>query len=142
MHHPIRVLFLCDGNADRSQMAEGLLRTLGGERFEVYSAGIEPRPLAPLAVTAMQEIGIAIDQHQSNDLNDYEAMQFDYVVTLYARVESNFLDFARDGHVLHWRCFDPDEATGSEVQKLAVFRHARDEIKARLEAWVAAVPSG
>lgn len=140
MHHPIRVLFLCEGNADRSQMAEGLLRARGDQRFEVHSAGIDPRPLDPLAVAAMLEIGIDISQQSSKHLNDYEDMQFDYVVTLCEQVVGSCLDFARDGHTLHWSCEDPSDAPGSDADRLVAFRRAREEIRARLEEWVEALP--
>lgn len=142
MHQPIRVLFLCDGNADRSPMAEGLLRARGDGRFEVHSAGIEPRPLDPLAVTVMQEIGIDIARHRSRNLNDYEERQFDYVVALCDRVESCCVDFPRDGHTLHWRCIDPAEVPGSQAERLAAFRQAREEIKAQLETWMAGLATG
>lgn len=138
MHHPIRVLFLCEGNADRSQMAEGLLRARGDQRFEVHSAGLDPRPLDPLAITAMQEVGIDISQQTSKHLNDYEDMQFDYVVTLCEQVVGSCLDFARDGHTLHWYCSDPLEATGSDTERLTVFRRAREEIDSQLDTWLLA----
>ncbi len=140
MHQPIRVLFLCEGNADRSQMAEGLLQARGDQRFEVHSAGIDPRPLDPLAVAAMQEIGIDISQQPSKHLNDYEDMQFDYVVTLCEQVVGSCLDFARDGHTLHWHCADPSDSSGSDADRLTAFRKARDEIKGLLEIWIEALP--
>lgn len=140
MHHPTRVLFLCEGNADRSQMAEGLLRARGDQRFEVHSAGIDPRPLDPLAVAAMQEVGIDISQQPSKHLNDYEDMQFDYVVTLCEQVVGSCLDFARDGHVLHWYCSNPSDSPGSSAVRLAAFRKARDEIKEHLETWLEVLP--
>lgn len=140
MHHPIRVLFLCEGNADRSQMAEGLLRARGDQRFEVHSAGIDPRPLDPLAVAAMQEIGIDISQQPSKHLNDYEDMQFDYVVTLCEQVVGSCLDFARDGHTLHWYCSDPGDSHGSDAERLAAFCKARDEIKELLDSWIETLP--
>lgn len=140
MHHPIRVLFLCEGNADRSQMAEGLLRARGDQRVEVHSAGIDPRPLDPLAVAAMQEIGIDISQQPSKHLNDYEDMQFDYVVTLCEQVVGSCLDFARDGHTLHWYCSDPGDSHGSDAERLAAFCKARDEIKELLDSWIEALP--
>ena len=140
MHHPLRVLFLCEGNADRSQMAEGLLRAQGGERFEVHSAGIDPRPLDPLAVAAMREIGIDIAGQPSKHLNDYEEMQFDYVVTLCEQVVGSCLDFARDGHTLHWYCGDPSDAPGSDADRLAAFRQAREEIQGHLDAWMKTLP--
>lgn len=140
MHQPIRVLFLCEGNADRSQMAEGLLRARDDQRFEVHSAGVDPRPLDPLAVAAMQEIGIEISQQSSKHLNDYEDMQFDYVVTLCEQVVGSCLDFARDGHTLHWYCSDPSYSLGSDTERLAAFRKTRDEIKEHLEAWIEVLP--
>ena len=139
MHHPIRVLFLCEGNADRSQMAEGLLRARGDQRFEVHSAGLDPRPLDPLAIAAMQEVGIDISQQTSKHLNDYEDMQFDYVVTLCEQVVGSCLDFARDGHVLHWYCSDPTEATGSDTERLTAFSEAREEIDSQLDTWLLAL---
>ena len=140
MHHPIRVLLLCEGNADRSQMAEGLLRARGDQRFEVHSAGIDPRPLDPLAVASMQEIGIDISQQPSKHLNDYEDMQFDYVVTLCEQVVGSCLDFARDGHTLHWYCSDPGDSHGSDAERLAAFCKALDEIKELLDSWIEALP--
>lgn len=138
MHQPIRVLFLCDGNADRSQMAEGLLRHLEPERYAAYSAGIEANPLAGMAVTVMQELGIDISQQRSTALNDLEDIQFDYVITLCEQAKSSCLAFPRDGHVERWTCSDPGSADGSEADRLAAFRQARDEIHARLRAWLSA----
>ncbi|HEY6611717.1 MAG TPA: arsenate reductase ArsC [Pseudomonas sp.] len=140
MRQPIRVLFLCEGNADRSQMAEGLLRAQGDQRFEVHSAGIDPRPLDPLAIAAMQEIGIDIAGQPSKHLNDYEEMQFDYVVTLCERVVGSCLDFARDGHSLRWYCIDPSDSPGSDADRLAAFRQAREEIQGHLDAWMKTLP--
>jgi len=139
MHQPIRVLFLCDGNAERSQMAEGLLRARGGVRFAVHSAGIDPRPLDPMAVTVMREVGIDIAGQRSKHLNDYEELQFDYVVTLGEKARSSYLDFARDGHALHWQCLDPAEAAGSDAERLAAFRQAREAITVHLASWLAAL---
>lgn len=139
MHHPIRVLFLCEGDADRSQMAEGLLRARDDQRFEVHSAGVDPRPLDPLAVAAMQEVGIDISQQLSKHLNDYEDMQFDYVVTLCEQVEDSCLYFARDGQVLHWYCSNPADVTGSDATRMEAFRQAREEIRLHLDAWLATV---
>lgn len=136
MHPPIRVLFLCDGNADRSQMAEGLLRHLEPERYAVYSAGIEAKPMAAMAVTVMQELGIDISQQRSSALNDLEDIQFDYVVTLCEQVKSSCLAFPRDVHIEHWSCSDPDSGHGSEADRLAAFRQARDEIHTRLRTWL------
>lgn len=137
MHHPIRVLFLCEGNADRSQIAEGLLRARGDQR---HSAGLDPRPLDTLAIAAMQEVGIDISEQTSKHLNDYEDMQFDYVVTLCEQVVGSCLDFARDGHVLHWHCSAPAAATGSDTERLTAYRQAQEEIGSQLASWLLAFP--
>lgn len=140
MHQPIRVLFVCDGNAGRAQMAAGLLRVQGGARFAAHSAAIEPRPLEPLAVAVLQEVGIDIGEQPAKSLNDYEDLQFDYVVTLYEDEQPTCLDFSRDGHALYWRCPDPSEVAGPEAERLAAFRQARDALKVQVEAWCAALP--
>lgn len=136
MNHPIRVLFLCDGNADRSQMAEGLLRALGGKRFEAYSAGIEPAGLSPFAVAVMGEIGIDISAHSSKDLNVFEDRQFDYVVTLCQSARDSCIAFPRDAHNLHWQCRDPSEARGNTSERMEAYRAARDELRSMIGQWL------
>jgi arsenate reductase len=113
-----------------------LLRHLEPERYAVYSAGIEAKPLAPMATAVMQELGIDISQQRSTSLNDFEEMQFDYVVTLCEQVKSSCLAFPRDAHSEHWQCSDPGSVQGSEAQRLAAFRQTRDEINTRLRAWL------
>lgn len=136
MHPPIRVLFLCDGNADRSQMAEALLRSLGNERFEAFSAGIEPAPLSMMTVSVMREIGIDIAQSRTKNLNEFEEVQFDYVVTLCEQAKSSCLTFPRDSHNEHWQCMDPAAVKGGDAEQLAAFRQSREEIKTLLLAWI------
>lgn len=136
MHNPLRVLFMCDGNAARSQMAEGLLRSLGGNSFEVHSAGLEPRPLNPIAVNVMSEVDIDISTQRSKHLNEHLDTQFDYVITLCDRTRESCPDFPRDNEVLHWSIDDPTLAQGTEEEKLAIFRHVRDQIRALLERWI------
>ena len=82
MKNKIKVLFVCDGNADRSQMAEGFLKDMAGDRFDVNSAGIDPKPINTNAVKAMQEVNINISDHQSQHINDYLDERFDVVITL------------------------------------------------------------
>lgn len=139
MHTPIRVLFLSDSNAARTQMAEGLLRSLGGARYEVHSAGLdEPAPLNPLAVQAMAEIGLDISGQRSKHLNDYLDTQFDYVITLCDRARVACPDFARDGETLHWQLDDLSATPGTDAESLAAFRRLRDELRSSLERWIAA----
>jgi arsenate reductase len=142
MQHPIRVLFVSDGNSARSQMAEGLLRHLGGDGFEVHSAGLDLKPLHPLAVKAMSELSIDISGQRSKHVNDYLDVQFDHVVTLCERSERFCLDFPRDRDALHWQCDDPAEAGGTEAGRLDAFRRARDEIRGQVQRWLAALKAG
>lgn len=136
MHHPMRVLFLCDENAGLSQMAEGFLKTLGGDGFEVHSGGLMPTALDPLAVTAMHEVGIDISKQDSKHLNDYMDTQFDYIVTLCAQVKNSCLAYPRDGHAVHWQIPDPTETKGDHEEKLAAFRMARDAIAEKIRSWI------
>lgn len=136
MHHPIRVLFLCEGNADRSQMAEGLLRKLGGADFDVHSAGLEPREIDPLAIQVMNEIGIDISSHGITHLDDYLDTQFDYVISLCDQAKNSCIAFPRDGHNLHWACMDPSAAGGSDAVRLDAYRQVRDAITTLLRPWI------
>ena len=128
-----RVLFICTHNSARSQMAEGLLRHLGGERFEVFSAGTEATRVRPLAIRAMAELGIDISGQQSKTLNRYLGEPFDDVITVCdaANEACPIFPGAKQRH--HWSFEDPSKATGSEDEQLAVYRRVRDEIRARIE---------
>jgi len=137
MQVPIRVLFLSDGNAARSQMAEALLRSLGGVGFEVRSAGFEPLAVHALAVQAMREIGVDISGQRAKHFNEYLQDQFDYSITLCSHDRHFCPDFLHDIQTLHWVCDDPGEAGGTEAEKLAAYRRARDEIRAQIERWLA-----
>lgn len=136
MHTPIRVLFVCDGGSARSRMAAALLRATSGDRFEVFSASVEAEALSPFAVEAMREIGITLDDSPTLALNDFEDMQFDYVISLCDEAKTACLSFPRDGHNLHWTCSDPGEAQGTAEQQHAAFRQARDNIKQLVNAWL------
>jgi arsenate reductase len=127
-----RALFLCTGNSCRSQMAEGLLRHLGQGRFAVFSAGTHPKPVHPLAVRAMQEIGIDISGQTSKALDPYLKDPFDVVVTVCDRAQEHCPVFPGDAERIHWGFDDPAAATGSEEERMEVFRRVRDELKARL----------
>jgi len=142
MHTPVRVLFLCDANSARSQMAEALLRKVGGNAFGVHSAGLDPKPLHPFAVKVMREIDLDIADQQSKHLNEFMDTQFDYVITLCDQVRSSCAAFMRDNVTEHWQCEDPLEAKGSDEQKLAVFRRVRDEIRQKVETWVGKIRPG
>lgn len=123
------VLFICTHNSARSQMAEGLLRAKYGDRYAVASAGTEQTHVRPLAIRAMQDIGIDISDHTSKTIDTVTANQtFDVVVTVcdHAREACPYVP-AREQN-LHQSFDDPSAATGSEEEQLAVFRRVRDEI--------------
>ncbi len=133
-----RVLFLCTGNTARSQMAEGLLRELAGDRFEAFSAGLHANGVNPLAVMVMAERGIDIGAQRSKPLADYLGrLHFAYLITVCDRAERECPVFPGMGTRLHWSLPDPALAGGSETERLAVFREARDALEARIREWLA-----
>ena len=127
-----RVLFLCTHNSARSQMAEGLLRSLGGDRFEAHSAGTEATGVRPLAVKAMRELAIDISTQTSKTLDPYVDQRFDYVITVCDDANESCPIFPNATHRLHWSLPDPSKATGTEEQQLAVYRTVREELRTRI----------
>ena len=126
---PIRVLFLCTGNACRSQMAEALLRHIGGDRFEAYSGGSIAAGVFPLTLRALAEIDIDASQQWSKHWSLYRnGPRFDYVITLCDSAAAECPVFPGEGKRLHWPVEDPASAVGSEEERMAVFRRVRDEI--------------
>jgi len=132
-----RVLFLCTHNSARSQMAEGLLRRLAGDRFEVASAGTEARGVNPLAVRAMADIGVDLRGHTSKTLDRFLGERWDYVITVCDNANESCPVFPGPVTRLHWSFDDPSAASGGDEQRLLVFRRVRDEIRARIETWLA-----
>jgi arsenate reductase len=130
-----RVLFLCTHNSARSQMAEGLLRELAGDRFEVHSAGTEATEVRPEAIAAMAEIGIDITGQASKTLEPYLEQRVDWLITVcdQAREACPVLPGVRDQ--LHWSIPDPAAVQGDG--RLPAFRDARDDLRARIAAFVA-----
>ena len=127
-----RVLFICTGNSARSQMAEGLLRTLGGKEYDVYSAGTHPFPVRPKAVQVMREIGIDISTHYSKSLDQFVDQPFDYVITVCDNAKESCPVFHGAKEMLHWSIKDPVEVWGTEETRLQAFRKARDELAGRI----------
>jgi arsenate reductase (thioredoxin) len=136
MNKPIRVLILCTGNSARSQMAEGLLRHLAGDRFEVASAGVSPTQVRSEAITAMREIGIDVSHHRSKSVDEFAGQQFDYVITVCDNANEHCPVFPGNTQRIHWSFDDPAKASGDEEARLAVFRRVRDEILHRLRVFV------
>ena len=128
-----KVLFLCTGNSARSQMAEGYLRHVARDRYEALSAGIEPKGLNPLAVEAMQEIGIDISQQKSKGVTDLLGMHIPYVVTVCDNARERCPIFSGAFKLLHWGFEDPAAAVGTQEERLAVFRRVRDGIVNRID---------
>lgn len=129
-----RVLFVCTHNSARSQMAEGLLRALGGDRFESASAGTEKTHVRPLAIRAMAELEIDLTSHESKTLDRFFADPPDIVITVCDDADERCPAFPGDVDRRHWSFPDPSRATGSEDEQLAVYRRVRDAIRARIES--------
>jgi arsenate reductase len=127
-----KILFLCTGNSCRSQMAEGFLRYLAGDRFEACSAGIHPTTVNPMAIEVMAEIGIDISGHRSKSAAEYLGKHFPYVITVCNHARERCPIFPGPAQRLHWGFDDPAEARGSREARLAVFRRVRDQIRAKV----------
>jgi arsenate reductase (thioredoxin) len=127
-----RVLFLCTHNSARSQMAEGLLRHLAGDRFEAFSAGTEATHVRPLAVRAMNEVGVDISGQESETLDRYLREPFDYVITVCDEANEACPFFPGASERLHWSFPDPSKAQGNEEERLGLFRRVRDDIEGRI----------
>lgn len=125
-----RVLFLCTGNSARSQMAEAFLSHYASDRFEAFSAGLEPKEINPLAARVMEEVGISIAGQRSKSLFEYMGkVHFGYLITLCSHAEQNCpAVFPGIGQRLHWDLEDPAASTGTEEERLDAFRRIRDEI--------------
>jgi len=132
----IRVLFLCTHNSARSQMAEGLLRAMGGDRFESFSAGTEATHVRPLAIQAMSELGIDISGQRSKVLTEYLQQPFDYVITVCDQAQESCPIFPNAAKRLHWSFPDPSKASGDAATQLATYREVRDAIAAQLRDWL------
>jgi arsenate reductase (thioredoxin) len=130
-----RVLVLCTHNSARSQMAEGLLRALAADRFEVASAGTEATRVHPLAIRVMDELGIDLRGHTSKTVERFVAEPWDVVLTVCDDANERCPIFPGRVTRLHWSFEDPSAATGSEDERLAVFRRVRDAIALRLRSW-------
>ena len=129
---PIRVLFVCTGNSVRSVMAEALLRHHGGDRFEVYSAGTIPKGIYPLTLRVLSDAGIDASGARSKSVDEFLGQSFDYVVTVCDEARQVCPVFPGVHESLHWGYEDPAEATGTEEERLAVFRRVFIQIGERI----------
>lgn len=133
-----KVLFLCTGNSCRSQMAEGLVNHFMGEEWEAYSAGTRPSGYVhPLAVKAMSELEIDIADGQSQHTDEFRGTNFDVVITVCDNAAEDCPVWLGEGKVVHISFPDPADATGTEEEKMVVFRTVRDDIRARVLGFLA-----
>ena len=131
-----RVLVLCTGNSARSQMAEGLLREMGGDSVEAASAGVAPTRVRAEAIEAMKEIGIDISGHRSKSSDEFANQPFDYVITVCDNAQQQCPTFPGATRLIHWPLEDPAIVTGDHEARLEAFRNARDELRERLDEFL------
>jgi len=134
-----KVLFLCTGNSARSQMAEGLLRAMAGDHFDVFSAGTEPKGrILPEVQEALREVGIDTDLQWSKSVMEYMGkVNFGYVITVCADAEENCpAVFLNMGTHEHWPFDDPAKFAGDDEARLVSTRRVRDQIEDRLRLWL------
>jgi len=132
------VLFLCTGNSARSQMAEAFLRQMAGDRFEVHSAGLAPRPIHPLTVSAMNEIGISLEGHRPKSLKEYlgkVAIRFPIAVCAAAEQQCPRI-WPFGATMVGWAIDDPAAVDGTDAERLEAFRTARETIRSRIGDWL------
>jgi arsenate reductase len=137
-----KVLFLCTGNSCRSQMAEGFLRHVAGDTFDVFSAGTDPVGVNPDAVRVMAEKGVDISGQESKGVKPFLGRHFTCVVTVCDRASERCPIFPGVVKRIHWSFDDPAHATGTEEEKLAVFRRVRDEVEAHVRRFVSESATG
>jgi len=136
MNDPIRVLFVCTHNSARSQMAEALLRWLGGPRFEVHSAGTAPSRVNPHAIAAMATLGLDITAARSKHVDGFVGQSFDYVITVCDDAQEQCPVFSGDTARIHWSFPDPSAVEGSADERQRAFDLVATDLIGRLRPWV------
>jgi len=131
-----RVLIVCTGNSARSQMAEGLLRHAGGDRFEVFSAGTRPSRVRPEAIAVMREIGIDISGQRSKSVDEFVGRPLDFVITVCNSANETCPVFPGGVTRLHWPFDDPAAVDSPEEVRISAFRQVRDQIRGRIMAFL------
>ncbi len=131
-----KVIFICTGNSCRSQMAEGLLRHLAGNKFEVYSAGSHPSRVHPMAIKVMKELNIDISKHTSDPIDKYFSFGIDYVITLCDNAREFCPTFPGNAKKAHWSIDDPFRSWRNDHKIIGRYRTARDEIKEKIEHFI------
>ncbi len=131
-----KVLFLCTGNSCRSQIGEGLLRHLAGDKYDVYSAGVEPSRVHPMSILVMKELQIDISKQTSDDVNDYLNSGIDIVISVCDSAAQSCPSFPGNVRRIHWSIKDPFHGWDVDESKLPDYRRTRDDLKARIEAFL------
>lgn len=131
-----KILVLCTGNSCRSQIAEGYLRHFAGDKAAIYSAGVETHGVNPRAIQTMQEDGIDISHHTSNHIDEYQDVDFDFVITVCDNARERCPYFPTKAQKFHYNFPDPAKATGTEAEIREQFREVRELIKSYCQAFV------
>jgi len=131
-----KVIFICTGNSCRSQMAEGLLREMAGDRFDVYSAGSHPSKVHPMSIRVMKEIGIDISTHTSDPIDKYFGYGINYVITLCDHAREYCPTFPGKSKKIHWRIDDPFRSWKNDHKIIGRYRKTRDDIHERLDKFI------
>ena len=131
-----KVIFICIGNSCRSQMAEGLLREMAGDRFEVYSAGTHPSKVHPISIKVMNEININISTHASDPIDKYFGHGIDYVITLCDTAREFCPTFPGKSKKIHWSVDDPFRSWKNDHKIIGRYRKTRDELQERIEQFI------
>lgn len=135
MSKKIKIMFLCTGNSCRSQIADGIAKHLGGNRVEIYSAGLEAHGLNPRAIKVMDEIGVGISKHTSDEIDQKLLNTMDYAITLCGDAEDRCPLTPPSVTKMHWPFDDPAQAVGTEAEIMEQFRLIRDAIAKRIEVF-------
>jgi arsenate reductase len=133
-----KILVLCTGNSCRSQIAHGYLQAFAGERAEVYSAGVETHGVNPKAIATMAEDGIDISDHTSNNITEYQGIDFDFVITVCDNARERCPFFPSQAQKFHHNFPDPAKATGTEEEVKMEFRRVREMVKSYCQDFVEA----
>jgi arsenate reductase len=132
---PVRVLFLCTGNSARSVIAEALLKSIGGDEFEVYSAGTRPKGLNPFTAKVLEQARLDITGFRSKSISEFEGQKFDYVITVCDSANEECPVFPGAPERIHWSFPDPAAVDGTDLIKLAAFQTTLREMNQRLSAF-------
>ena len=133
-----RVLFVCTHNSARSQMAEGMLRAWGGDRFEAFSAGTEATRVRPEAIAAMSEIGIDISRQTSKTLEPFLGESFTWLITVCDQARESCPTLPGVAQQAHWSIDDPSAVQGTDEERIEAFRQARDVLRGRIQMFILA----